>query len=241
MLKLSRDLPEAYRIGDIPFLNCDIDFSLRPFIPRSETEYWVHEVMKIIPPGRVEILDAFAGSGCIGVALLKNLPHAHVGFIEKNPKLKTQILINLQKNGIDKSRARIITGDVVDILGKTLQRKTGKYDYILTNPPYIDFLRKHTVQRSVLDYEPHEALFAKDRGLYYIKWLVNLAPKLLKRGGKMFIEFGMGQKSKIEKYCDNFASPPAKGEMSTGQRGSVSWTFHRDQYSRWRVLEISVE
>ncbi|MCI0542645.1 RsmD family RNA methyltransferase, partial [bacterium] len=181
-MAIKKQPPEAYRIGDIPFLNCDIDLSLRPFIPRPETEYWVSEAIKTLPPhlfrgegrGGVEILDAFAGSGCIGIALLKNLPNAHTDFIEKETRLGKQIETNLKKNNISKSRVKIIIGDVLE---KISQNKRKKYDYIFANPPYIDFSKKHTVQRSVLDYEPHTALFAKDHGLYYIKQLIELAPK----------------------------------------------------------------
>lgn len=212
-------LPEAYEARNIPFGHCDIDLSLRPFIPRPETEYWVHEAIKTLARKKLKILDAFAGSGCVGIALLKNLPNAHVDFLEKDPKLKKQIRLNLQKNSIKKSRAKIIVGNL-----DALPRK--KYSYIFANPPYINLKKKYTVQKSVLNYEPHDALFAKDRGLYYIKRLIKLAPKVLVPEGKMFIEFGAGQKHALEKFV---------------KKREARWKFSKDQYSRWRVLQISVQ
>jgi len=218
--KPSKNLPEAYRIGDIPFLNTTIDLSLRPFIPRPETEYWVHEAMQTVPPKkRLRILDAFAGSGAIGIALLKNFPSARADFLEKNPALKKQVEINLARNGIKRFRAKII-------IGTDIPRK--KYDAIFANPPYIDRERKHTVEKSVLDHEPYSALFAKDRGMYYVKRLITLAPMHLSAGGKMWIEFGAGQKRTLEQYL-----------RAISAKSGFAGSFRRDQYGKWRVLEIS--
>ena len=129
--RLERGEPLAYIIGWVDFLGCRIDLSARPLIPRPETEFWVekailniqrdyhvssgrsiHGSLKKNTPTQKRVLDLFAGSGCIGISLLKHLPHAIVDFGEKDPRMCEQIKKNIAQNNIDPTRARIIQTDV---------------------------------------------------------------------------------------------------------------------------------
>ncbi len=224
--RLEAGEPLGYVIGNVPFLDCTIDLTLRPLIPRIETEYWVAQALPQIKNEAsshqaLHILDVFSGSGCIGVSALKSLPQARVDFLEKDPTLKKQISINLTKNGIASTRAKIIIGDAL----RNIPKK--KYDYIFANPPYIPQKLRTSLSPSVTHFEPHLALFAPDDGLYYIKHLAKLTQKILTPGGKMWTEFGYGQKEKIEAFLKKGLSP------------EVSYRFLRDQNKKWRVLELS--
>lgn len=220
--RLKRGEPIAYVIGSIPFLGCTIHLSMRPFIPRPETEYWVEKAIKKITQSRgndpIHCLDLFSGSGCIGIALLKHLPNAQVDFAEKNKKFRDQISINIAKNHIHPYRAEIISSNF-------LKNIKNKYDYIFANPPYISKQRIQTVQKSVLRWEPHEALFASKKGLYYIQELIERTSAYVVPGGSVFIEFDPWQKKEIEKIIN-------KDKTMHGE-------FWKDQYNRWRVISVT--
>ncbi len=200
--------PLAYVIGHIPFLDTTIFLDLadqqdwagsRPLIPRTETEYWVKEILtKIVktpqfrsptPKLRGKILDLCAGSGCIGVAMLKALPESRVDFCEIDTGLHPTILRNIRENDIDTSRAQIYGGDLFEHVTET-------YDYILANPPYINKALGHT-EKSVVEHEPHGALFSNDDGFSHIERILRDAKKYLKERGVLVIEHDPEQVSRI--------------------------------------------
>jgi len=235
--RLKRGEPVDYVIGWVDFLGCKIDLSMRPFIPRPETEYWVGKAIEDVKEKEgkraIHCLDVFAGSGCIGIALLSRLPNAVVDFVEKEKAPLKQIAINTAMNNVDPLRYRIISepqsggetnlfirSDMVSSL-----KKGERYDYIFANPPYIALTRKGKVQKSVLAWEPHAALFGKDDGLYFIELLLKEAKNHLTKEGTMYIEFDSPQK-------------PAFSELLS-RYGYANVRFFKDQYGKWRWVEIS--
>jgi len=101
-----------------------------------------------------------------------------------------------------------------------------KFDYIFANPPYVAKNKIHQVQESVLKFEPKQALFGGADGLFYIKKFLKQAPAHLNPGGKIFIEFSPEQKQGIEKLLKLY--------------NYKIYKFHRDQFSRWRWVDISI-
>lgn len=191
--RLEAGEPLAYVIGWVDFLGCRIDLSKRPLIPRPETEYWTEAVRSsesVVRSGKTKILDLFAGSGCIGVAMARAFPEATVDFADNSPATLEQIRINLGLNNVDTKRTRIIQSDVFANI-------TDRYDLILANPPYIDEAAPDLADPSVRDWEPHDALFAKDGGLYFIDRLLAEARARLNAGGTLYCEFGKGQENDI--------------------------------------------
>lgn len=225
--RLSSGEPLDYVIGYSHFLRCKIDLSFRPFIPRPETEWWVeNEIRKLKSKSKknFEILDAFAGSGCIGIAILKHAPNATVHFIEKNPDFIKQIKKNIALNKISKKRYKIFHRDL-----KKDNLPIKKYDHIFSNPPYIPFSKKTGVASSVLRFEPKDALFAADNGLFYIKRLVDDARMRLSPGWTLVFEFD----SRTKKELENILKKKKKNGLIS------SFSFSKDQYNRWRTAEIS--
>ncbi|MFA6190043.1 MAG: peptide chain release factor N(5)-glutamine methyltransferase [Candidatus Staskawiczbacteria bacterium] len=229
--RLEAGEPVDYVIGFTEFLGCKIDLSKKPLIPRPETEYWVCEEIKRISRVFGErqkrdffALDMFAGSGCIGIAILRHVKNVKVIFADKSQDCVKQIKINLKINHVKK-------GFIVrqsDIFSNIKE----KADYIFANPPYIPTTRRSRVGKSVLKFEPHKALFAGKNGLFFINKFLKDAKKYLNAGGIIFMEFdglagsshAPSQKKEIEKLIKKYKYS--------------KWEFKKDQYNRWRWVEI---
>ena len=103
------NFPKEYKRGYTNFAQCKIDLSMRPMIPRKETEFLVKKAIKGIKDvGDKRILDIFAGSGCIGIAILKHIKNSRVDFVEIDANLIKQIKINLKLNKIKPNRYKVI-------------------------------------------------------------------------------------------------------------------------------------
>jgi release factor glutamine methyltransferase len=221
--KLKKGVPLAYLIGYQPFLGCQINLKRRPLIPRVETEYWTEKAIEDINKNKkdkIKCLDLFAGSGCVGIAILKNIKNTTVDFVDIKRKYLKQIKKNLELNEILHSRYKIIRSNVFNHIEVGLQ-----YDYILANPPYISLKERKMVQKSVLKHEPKKALFAGKDGLKYIKEFLAEAKKYLSSEGKIYMEFGFAQKPAIEKIAK---------ECHYG-----NYAFFKDQYGVWRYIIVS--
>lgn len=196
--RLQKGEPLAYVIGWVDFLGARIDLSKRPFIPRPETEWWVEQVIKDkskAKSGKTKVLDIFAGSGCIGIAVARALPDARVDFADNSPLALEEIQINLKGNSIDPKQTRIIASDVFSNI-------TDTYDLILANPPYIDLAQPYDADKSVREWEPHHALFAKNSGLAFIEELFSAGGRKLRPGGLLVLEFAKGQEKAVAELAE---------------------------------------
>lgn len=184
-----------YLLGEVDFCGAKVDLSLRPMIPRPETEFWVKAALLEILSTRREfvlrVLDLFSGSGNVGLAVLKNIPEATVDFIEYDPKLKEQIEKSIINNNIKKLRTRVITGD-------TWEGTAGAYDVIFAVPPYVPPQMKEEVMKELSAEEPL-SFFDKEDGYYYHKQVLSSAKEFLKDGGTLYLEFDITQREQIEK------------------------------------------
>ena len=228
--KLRNKEPLAFLIGFVYFINCKIDLSFKPLIPRVETEFWVKDFIDeqikndnsysffLNNSNKISILDIFSGSGCIGISLLKNLKNVEVDFSEINPYFIQQIKKNLKVNNIKKDFGRVFKSDIF----KSISKK--KYDYILANPPYIPKSKK--VDSSVINFEDCHSLFAKDNGLYFIKRLILESPNYLKKDGQVLIEFDETSKKSIEDFLI--------------KKKIQKYSFKKDQYLKNRILILKL-
>jgi len=209
------DLPEDYKKGFKNFLGAKIDLSKRPLIPREETEHWVDIAVKEIKE-ESECLDLFAGSGCIGISILKNVKDSFCDFGEKEGVFLEQIKISLDLNDIDDRRYNLIATDVFSNIEK-------KYDYILANPPYVAESRIDEVGEDVKMFEPSIALYGGNDGMEHIKTFLNEAVNHLKEEGIIYLEFDQEQKDWIEEIV----------------RGRYSkFDFFKDQFGEYRFIKI---
>ncbi len=191
-----------YVLGWTYFCGKKIDLSLRTFIPRQKGQQWVWDAVQEIKSARgskpISCLDPYAGSGCIGLVILLELPNATVDFLDIDQRALEQTKINLKLHQIPPSRYSLIHADNLQKLDKNY------YNYIVANPPYIPLSRQQEVMPYVLAHEPHMALFGGDDGLLYIRPLITEAKRILKSGGKLWTETGHWHKeSGLENLLKN--------------------------------------
>jgi release factor glutamine methyltransferase len=216
------DFPIEYKRGFTKFLNCKIDLRNRVFIPRIETEYWVGGVIKELKIEncklKIKVLDIFAGSGCIGIAFLKNIKNSFLDFVDIDKKAIEQIKINLKLNKISPKRYKIYQSNLFEKINNK------NYDYIFANPPYVAKERLAEVQESVRKFEPKISWYGGKEGLKYIKKFLKEAKKYLKKNGMIFIEIDPFQKENVEKILR--------------KENYKKFKFCKDQFQKYRWLKI---
>ncbi len=218
LARLAKGEPLAYVIGWIPFLGTKITLDERPLIPRVETEWWTERLISFLKQHYKNVpytvLDMCAGSGAIGVAILAHCPTAHVTFVDNEPMYKETIQKNLIKNNITQSRAKIYIGNLFNPVDNK------KFSVIIANPPYIPHTRN--LAKSVIDYEPHSALYGGDDGLVYIRTIISEIPKHLTKKGIAYVEID---------------ETHANAVKSLSVYAGLQARILTDQYDRSRLIE----
>ena len=220
--RLKAGEPLAYIIGYIPFRSTIIHLDSRPLIPRTESEFWIGEVIDMIQQEAREytqslrILDLCAGSGALGIAVLAEIPHARVDFAEIKHEHHATIQKNIHANRIAPERTRIFGGDL-------FEQVEGQYAYIISNPPYIDPALDRA-EESVKQHEPEIALYGGAKGMEIITRIIATAPRFLTPDGKLVIEHEPEQTEAITALASTYGFTPLT---------------HTDQYDveRYTILE----
>lgn len=183
--------PLQYLIGEWEFYGLTLKVGEGTLIPRQDTETLVDLVVdKYKNSDNLTIADLCSGTGCIGIALEKNLRCDKVYCVEKSEKAAEYLKENLKLNASD---AELIRGDVLDedTVGKIPQA-----DIIACNPPYLTKEDMENLQREV-SFEPAEALFGGEDGLDFYRGITRLWKNKLKDGGMLIYEIGVGQEDEV--------------------------------------------
>ncbi|WP_027121569.1 peptide chain release factor N(5)-glutamine methyltransferase [Mycoplasma leonicaptivi] len=173
---LEKGMPVQKIIGYVDLANVSIDVSKNVLIPRYETEELILLVLQENKDENLKILDLCCGSGFIGIALKKHKQNWNVTMSDISLDAIEQSKINIFKNNVN---INIIQSD----LFKNIK---DKFDIIVCNPPYIS--HNEELSSSVLNYEPHTALFANDNGLWFYKEIIKNARNFLNDRGKIYFE-----------------------------------------------------
>ena len=178
--KLLEGYPIQYLIGYVNFYGYKINVNENVLIPRYETEYLVEKTIKYSKKlfnNKINILDLGTGSGAISIALGKELD-SNVTAVDISGCALEVAKVNAKENNLD---IKFVKSDMLDEV-------SGKYDMVISNPPYIDTDEK--IMESVKKYEPNIALFAGEDGLYFYKKIIsNIKPFL---NEKFIIAFEIG-------------------------------------------------
>jgi len=181
--------PVAYIIGKKEFWSENFLVNSSTLIPRPETELLIYKVVKFFKNKRVNILDIGTGSGCVLLSILKELPLARGIGIDISSKAVQVAKINAKKlNLFLRSKFNVIDFKKFNI---------GKYDLIISNPPYIPAKDIKNLSRDILNHEPLNALRGGVDGLDLIKKVIYKSNFLLKREGLLALEIGFNQYRKV--------------------------------------------
>ena len=187
--KYQLGIPVQYIVGNVDFYGNIIEVNENVLIPRFETEELVDRVIKRLKDKiNLDIVDLGTGSGCISIALAKNLNCVIDAVDISNAALEVA-----KKNAINNNV------DINFYLGDMLEPLNKKYDLIISNPPYIAY--DEEIMNIVKYNEPSIALYADNGGLYYYEQILKKCAKYLKKNGLIAFEIGYKQADKITKLA----------------------------------------
>ena len=182
--------PVAYLTKKKSFWNSDFFITKDVLIPRPDTELIVENILRLTKQkSKLNILDIGIGSGCIILSILKERKNFRGTGID----LSKKCLIISKKNAIANkvsSRLKLYKSDVDKF-------NLGKYDLIVSNPPYIKTCRLKYLEKDVAEFEPRLALDGGLDGLSEIRKVIKKSSELIKKNGKFILEIGFDQKNKV--------------------------------------------
>ena len=182
--------PVAYLTKKKSFWNSEFFIAKDILIPRPDTELVVENVLKLSKQkNKLNILDIGVGSGCILLSILKERKTFYGTGIDKSGKCIKISKINAANLKVC-SRLKFYKSDVDKF-------NLGKYDFIISNPPYIKKHKIKYLERDVADFEPRLALDGGLDGLTEIKKVIKSSARLIKKNGKFILEIGFDQKNKV--------------------------------------------
>ena len=186
----SKGKPVAYLTGKKNFWKYEFDIEENVLIPRPDTELIIQQVLKIYKnKNSINFLDVGVGSGAILLSILKE----KIGFLGTGIDISTTCL-NVCKKNADKlnvnKRIKLFKSNIDNF-------HNGKYDLIISNPPYIKKLDLKYLDKDVINFEPKAALDGGLDGMSEIRKVVNKSSELIKRNGKLILEIAFNQREMV--------------------------------------------
>jgi release factor glutamine methyltransferase len=183
LTRLTTGEPVQYVLGETWFMDLQIKVDRSVLIPRQETEELVDLIVRMNPFLNPDVLDAGCGSGCIALAIKKLIPGASVTGVD----ISTEALALARKNaGVNRLDVRFVYSDMLMGLKEFDDHSL---DILVSNPPYVTQRESGLMERVVLDFEPHTALFVPDDDpLLFYRSLSKEANRLLRKEGLIFFE-----------------------------------------------------
>ncbi len=182
--------PTQYITGHQEFWGLDFIVSPAVLIPRPETEHVIETVLELAKEYlRPRIVDVGTGSGCIAIALAKELPRAEIEGVD------------ISGEAIEIARANAVRLECEHVQFRVNDLLAGfpeaSYDFVVSNPPYVGEDEPDKVQRQVREYEPKMAVFAGPKGMDVYRRLIPQAQRVLKPGGWLVMEIGFSIEEKV--------------------------------------------
>jgi release factor glutamine methyltransferase len=209
--------PIAYLINKKEFWKDEFFVNKDVLIPRPDTELIIEQVLKIYSKDvQLQVLDIGTGSGCILLSILKERPNFYGTGIDISKKSINVSKFNAKQLNLT-NRVKFVHSSVDNF-------KIGKYDLIVSNPPYIESLNLKYLEKDIVNFEPKLALSGGLDGFLKIRKIINKAKTLIKKNGKFILEIGFNQKNKVKEILkeEGFYANKAIRDYGNNDRCIVS-------------------
>ena len=194
--KRSTHTPLAYLIKSKNFWKNEFYVDNRVLIPRPDTEIIIEEVLNILSAKKINnFLEIGVGSGCIILSILNEINYLKAIGIDVSQKALEVCKINSKRLNLV-SRLKLYKSDIDKF-------NIGKYDLIVSNPPYICRSDLSNLMKDVIGYEPKNALDGGNDGVFEIKKVIKKSSKLIKKNGILVLEIGHNQRNKVSEILKN--------------------------------------
>lgn len=217
--KKKQGMPVSYITGETDFCSLTLHSDKRALAPRPETEELVEYCAKLFEKGSdPAILDLCTGSGCIALALAAKFPRAHI----------TAVDISAEALSLAAENARVtkLQEKVQFVQSNLFEEVNGRFDLIVSNPPYIPTGQLAGLSKEVQQ-EPPLALDGGESGLDIIEQIVRLAPDYLNPYGTLAMEIGLGE---AEAVCAMFDATQWQGGIKKDFAGIDRFVFARRKF-----------
>ena len=197
IISRSKNKPIAYLIGKKSFWKYEFEINDKVLIPRPDTELIIEQVLKIYKnKHNINFLEIGVGSGCIILTILKEKKF----FLGKGVDLSEDSIKICEKNANKlnvSNRLKLFKSDIDNF-------NLGKYDLIVSNPPYIKKFDLKNLDKDILNYEPKLALDGGLDGLSEIRKVIKTSSELIKLNGKLILEIAHDQKKMVKKMLNDY-------------------------------------
>ena len=215
---INEDTPLSHLVGFDYFYDRKFKVTRDVLSPRIETEELIYKVLEYIKKSKKDsfrILDLCTGSGIIAITLKKEIVEKYTEIVASDISEKA-LSIAIENANNNNANITFIKSDLFDNI-------SGKFDLIISNPPYISYKDKITIKDSVLNYDPYLALFAEEDGIYFYRKIIENAVHYLSKDGVIFFEIGYDQKEKI---------------FELGKNNNFITTVYKDINDRDRIAKL---
>ena len=193
--RLNNGEPVQYIVGNVDFYGYKINVNKNVLIPRFETEELVFKTINLIKKNlnkNIKVLDIGTGSGCISIALKKEIPGLDITAVD----ISEDALVVAKNNALENNcEINFIKSDLFNNIDD-------KYDLIISNPPYISY--DEQIMDIVKKNEPHLALYAKNNGLYFYEEIIKNSSNYLNDKNIIAFEIGYLQANEIKKMSHKY-------------------------------------
>ncbi len=185
--------PLQYILGETEFMGLTFKVNELVLIPRQDTETLVETVVKKIKDKEVRVLDIGTGSGCVGISIAKLCPNADVTLLDYSEAILEVASENAKLNGVE---VKLQHCDILEEIPE------GKFDVIVSNPPYIETDTIFSLDNIVTNYEPPEALDGGFDGLLFYQRIAEIAPQIMDENSYIAFEIGYEQGEAVSEILD---------------------------------------